>query len=67
MALVTPVEPTYWDQTEWDDGLWDSGNSSLPVVRDHVVADSMSFAIESETVNGPFTIFGLKLYGVAER
>ena len=67
MALVTPVEPTYWDATDWETGLWDSGDSSLPLVRDHVVADSMSFAIESTTVNGPFTIFGLKLYGVAER
>lgn len=67
MALVTPVEATYWDATEWETGLWDSGNSTLPLVRDHVVADSISFAIESETVNGPFTIFGLKLYGVAER
>lgn len=66
-ALTTPAEPTYWDGTDWDEGLWDSGDNPLPIVRDHVVADSTSFAIESTTANGPFTVFGLKLYGVAER
>lgn len=67
MVMTTPAEPTNWDETYWDDGLWDIGESSLPMVRDHVVADSLSLAMESATVNGPFTIFGLKLYGVAER
>ncbi|PZP39011.1 MAG: hypothetical protein DI585_05555 [Pseudomonas fluorescens] len=67
VALVSPSEPNYWDMTEWDEGLWDSGNAALPLVRDHVVADSFSYALESSTTNGPFTIFGLKLYGVAER
>ncbi len=66
-ALTTPAEPTYWDGTDWDEGLWDIGDNPLPMVRDHVVADSYSYAIESTTVNGPFTVFGLKLYGVAER
>lgn len=66
-ALATSAEPNYWDDADWDAGLWDSGNAALPLVRDHVVADSFSFAIESETVTGPFTVFGIKLYGVAER
>lgn len=67
MALTVPAEATYWDGTDWDGGLWDSGDSSLPLVRDHVVADSTSFALESATVNGPFTVFGIRLYGTAER
>lgn len=67
MALVSPAEPTYWDDTDWDDGVWDSGNVALPMVRDHVVGDTFSYALESTTTVGPLTIFGLKLYGVAER
>ncbi len=67
MALVSPAEATYWDDTAWDEGLWDAGDISLPLVRDHVVADNYAYALESTTANGPFTVFGLKLYGIAER
>ena len=67
MALLSPAEATYWNDTYWDEGLWDAGDTSLPLVRDHVVADSYAYALESTTANGPFTVFGLKLYGVAER
>lgn len=67
MAMVSPAEATYWDETEWDGGLWDAGDTRLPLVRDHVVADTYAYALESTTVNGPFTVFGLKLYGIAER
>lgn len=67
MALVSPAEATYWDDTYWDEGLWDAGDTRLPLVRDHVVADTYAFALESRTANGPFTVFGLKLYGIAER
>lgn len=67
MALVSPAEATYWDDTEWDEGLWDAGDIRLPMVRDHVVADTYAYALESSTANGPFTVFGLKLYGIAER
>jgi len=67
MALVSPAEATYWEGTHWDEGLWDAGDTSLPLVRDHVVADAYAYALESRTTNGPFTVFGLKLYGIAER
>jgi hypothetical protein len=67
MALVSPAEATYWDDTAWDEGLWDAGDIRLPLVRDHVVADNYAYALESTTANGPFTVFGLKLYGIAER
>jgi hypothetical protein len=65
--LTAPSAPDYWDTADWDDALWDNSNGSVPVIRDHVVADSLGFALESDTVNGPLTVFGLKLYGVAEK
>lgn len=67
MEMMAPPTPDYWDTGAWDAGLWDNGSLTVPVARDHVVADMLAYAVESESANGPFTLFGIKLYGMAER
>lgn len=67
VTVDAPAEPEYWDLAEWDGAAWDKGRAVAPLVRDHVVADTLSFAVESVGVEGPLTLFGLKLYGVNEK
>ncbi|NBV54333.1 MAG: hypothetical protein EBR79_01310 [Proteobacteria bacterium] len=67
LTLEVPPQADFWDSAEWDSAAWDSGGASNPVARDHVVVDVLAMALESASVNGPLTVFGLKLYGVAER
>ncbi|MBI1308719.1 MAG: hypothetical protein GC129_02525 [Proteobacteria bacterium] len=67
MSLLPPSVPDLWDTSEWEEGLWDSSETVLPVARDHVVAEALAYAVESGSTDGPLTLFGLKLYGVAEQ
>jgi hypothetical protein len=67
VEVTAPGEPDYWDLAEWDEAAWDKGQAVAPLIRDHVVAETLSFAVESVGVDGPLTLFGLKLYGVNEK
>lgn len=67
MGMTAPPAPDYWDTSDWDDALWDTGGAASPLARDHAVADSFAYAVESNSGEGSFTLFGIKLYGVAEQ
>lgn len=67
LEMEVPPLPSYWESTFWDEGFWDNVQPAAPLARDHVVADAFAYAAESLTTTGPFTIFGIKLYGVAEQ
>jgi len=57
----------YWDEADWDKAFWDYGAAKPETARDHYIADVVSYAIESESTQGPLTIYGLKLFGIYER
>lgn len=57
----------YWDEAYWDKAFWDYGAAKPETARDHYIADVVSYAIESESTQGPLTIYGLKLFGIYER
>lgn len=66
MADAT-IPADYWDEADWDEAQWDNVAPSPDRTRDAFVADTLSYAIESNSTDGPLTLFGLKLYGVSER
>ena len=57
----------YWEDANWDEAFWDNGAPEPEPKRDHFVADVFSYAVESESTQGPLTIFGIKIKGVYER
>jgi hypothetical protein len=65
VTATTPAD--YWNTSDWDTALWDNGYPKPASVRDGFVADVLSYAVESQSTEGPLTIFGFKLYGRQER
>lgn len=65
MDLLTSAD--HWDDAGWDEALWDNGAPTPQKVRDHFINEVFSYAIESQTTTGPFTVFGLKFYGIQEQ
>lgn len=57
----------YWEDAEWDTAFWDNGAAKPDVVRDHYVADVVSYAVESVSDQGPLTVYGIKLLGINEK
>lgn len=57
----------YWDDALWDEAFWDYGSTSPEQVRDHFVADVLSYSVETDSTEGPLTIYGLKLFGIQEK
>tara|TARA_R110000868_G_scaffold189695_2_gene433119 strand:- start:164259 stop:165965 length:1707 start_codon:yes stop_codon:yes gene_type:complete len=57
----------YWDESEWDSAFWDYGSSAPEHVRDHFIADVLSYSVETNSTDGPLTVYGLKLFGIQEK
>lgn len=68
-AMTVPVgnAPDYWDSADWDASYFDNATPSPSIVRDRFVSDEMAFAVESANEEGPLTLFGVKVFGVAEK
>ncbi|MFT7434143.1 MAG: hypothetical protein ACI9TY_001791 [Alphaproteobacteria bacterium] len=54
----------YWDIADWDEAFWDYGASAPEQVRDHFIADVLSYVVETNSTEGPLTVYGLKLFGI---
>lgn len=65
--MTAQVAAHFWDVADWDSSEWDNGSPRPSLIRDHHVSDEASYAVESSSTLGPLTVFGLKLYGIAER
>lgn len=57
----------YWDTPSIGEGGLDVGSPGMAVVRDHFVADEVAWAVESNSTEGPLTLFALRVRGMAER
>jgi hypothetical protein len=66
-SVTASVAADYWDETDWNTALWDNGAPTPERERDHFIADVFSYALESNSAEGPLTVFGFKLHGVRER
>lgn len=67
LELPVGMRADYWDDAGWDEAFFDNASPAPAVGRDHFVADEVSFAVESHSTQGPLTLLGLKVFGVAER
>lgn len=69
VGLDVPVisKRDYWDTPSIGAGGLDVGSPGMAVVRDHFVADEVAWAVESNSTEGPLTLFALRVRGMAER
>lgn len=67
VSTTATTAADYWGESDWDAAQWDNGAPDPATVRDPFVADVFSYAVESQSTEGPLTIFGLKIQGIQER
>lgn len=67
LVTTSNVAADFWDVSDWDASYFDNGMPEVKTVRDAFVASTLAYRVTEESEQGPFTVFGLKIYGVKER
>lgn len=59
--------PSYMDTAYWDTNTWQGFNAQAAKKEDKFICQIFSYAVETESIKGPFKVHGLTIQGIIER